>query len=640
MTAEAKEEEEEEEATGAQAHSVVLWGTEEVAAWLRTAPAVWPHARSQQLLVPVEEAARRCGLSGTTLLEWASTLPPVYHYHGRFASTFCTLSPDVDAARSTSAELSSSQQQQHHHHHHHHHRHHQHRGAEQQEGNTEAQLCPHEEVSQGQQTSNEEQRECAEKESQADKQALEDHEHGEKYEEDVQAQDKEQSESSTYRKGHHTHERHASNSSSSSCTSISSKDENEPALPAAVAVTTTTPPLTKQPDSTSPPSAEMGDAEAVAVIATPLPEETRVHVEEAIQVIASTLHIDLIQHEQAMELLALLLIELLAARKIQRVCRRRARVLTKLHQHRECCAKEILSSEKKYVAQISVLVNVFVQPLRELSPPILSEEEIKAIFSDIIIIKSVNESLLKILHTRIDSWDKDHKIGDVFLRTSDFLRIYTGYVNNYINSAMTLKELDSNHPFWHFFEVQQQKAGNDNLNTDLGSYLILPIQRIPRYQLLLKDLFKHTPKNHPDFKDLADAVEKIGSIASWVNESQHKYQNRMKIVDLQLEVGGLDEANMKLVSASREFIKEGDLFEVVGKKIIKRFVMLFNDLLVLCDHRKRTDSSGLLFKKSSTPSKHQYQYSNSVSFEDMTLTVENLSDSGSCGHDPYFALLA
>lgn len=39
-------------------------------------------------------------------------------------------------------------------------------------------------------------------------------------------------------------------------------------------------------------------------------------------------------------------------------------------------------------------------------------------------------------------------------------------------------------------------------NKDIFAYLIMPVQRIPRYQLLLRDLLKHTEKDHNDFESL------------------------------------------------------------------------------------------------------------------------------------------
>ncbi len=47
----------------------------------------------------------------------------------------------------------------------------------------------------------------------------------------------------------------------------------------------------------------------------------------------------------------------------------------------------------------------------------------------------------------------------------------------------------------------------------LQSFLIMPIQRIPRYILFLEDLKKKTPESHPDSRELANAIEKTRKMA-------------------------------------------------------------------------------------------------------------------------------
>jgi hypothetical protein len=39
--------------------------------------------------------------------------------------------------------------------------------------------------------------------------------------------------------------------------------------------------------------------------------------------------------------------------------------------------------------------------------------------------------------------------------------------------------------------------------------LIMPIQRIPRYKLLLEDMVRHTPQEHPDHNLLKQALAKV-----------------------------------------------------------------------------------------------------------------------------------
>ncbi len=52
------------------------------------------------------------------------------------------------------------------------------------------------------------------------------------------------------------------------------------------------------------------------------------------------------------------------------------------------------------------------------------------------------------------------------------------------------------------------------------SYLIMPVQRIPRYQLLLRELDKVTEEGHPEKQHLGEALQKIEHIAKHVNEEK------------------------------------------------------------------------------------------------------------------------
>ncbi len=40
----------------------------------------------------------------------------------------------------------------------------------------------------------------------------------------------------------------------------------------------------------------------------------------------------------------------------------------------------------------------------------------------------------------------------------------------------------------------------------INDFLIKPVQRLPKYVILLKDLLKHTPKDHPDYNNITKAL--------------------------------------------------------------------------------------------------------------------------------------
>jgi FYVE/RhoGEF/PH domain-containing protein 3 len=61
----------------------------------------------------------------------------------------------------------------------------------------------------------------------------------------------------------------------------------------------------------------------------------------------------------------------------------------------------------------------------------------------------------------------------------------------------------------------------------------MPIQRIPRYKLLLTELLKHTPEEHPDFEDLEAAVKLVSSVVGAINEDIKRQEKRFKVIEIQ-----------------------------------------------------------------------------------------------------------
>lgn len=59
--------------------------------------------------------------------------------------------------------------------------------------------------------------------------------------------------------------------------------------------------------------------------------------------------------------------------------------------------------------------------------------------------------------------------------------------------------------------------------------MILPIQRVPRYEMLLRELVKHTANNHPDLQVIKDSLAEISNIAGRINEGKRKFENLQKV---------------------------------------------------------------------------------------------------------------
>jgi hypothetical protein len=67
----------------------------------------------------------------------------------------------------------------------------------------------------------------------------------------------------------------------------------------------------------------------------------------------------------------------------------------------------------------------------------------------------------------------------------------------------------------------------------LEGFLIKPFQRICRYVLLLKELYKNTPKHWVDYNNIANAIEGVDSIVREANEAKRVMDNLHKILQIQ-----------------------------------------------------------------------------------------------------------
>jgi hypothetical protein len=71
----------------------------------------------------------------------------------------------------------------------------------------------------------------------------------------------------------------------------------------------------------------------------------------------------------------------------------------------------------------------------------------------------------------------------------------------------------------------------------INSFLILPVQRLPRYQLLAESLLKYTSLGHPDHSQLEQAVKKIINVNSYVEAKKDEFEHRHRVQTIQHKFG-------------------------------------------------------------------------------------------------------
>jgi len=262
--------------------------------------------------------------------------------------------------------------------------------------------------------------------------------------------------------------------------------------------------------------------------------------------------------------------------------------------------REILQTEETFVNSLFIAIKNFFHPLREDATKhkdsILPMEVIIVIFSNMEDIHSVHENFLKILKKRVQNWSPLQKVGGIILKLVPKLSAYTQYICKFDYASKALAEnLQNNIKFRSFVEAIMKLPG---IEQNLQSYLIMPVQRIPRYKLLVEGLLKKTPEDHPDYADLQTALQELDKKAQSINRAKLKAESRGKLDEIQhlllnSKLPKCQEIN--IISNQRYFRREGLLDVSFNRdKITQYYCYLFNDAILITKHKK---DKGMTFFK-------------------------------------------
>ena len=162
---------------------------------------------------------------------------------------------------------------------------------------------------------------------------------------------------------------------------------------------------------------------------------------------------------------------------------------------------EIRSTEKTYHDQIAAFVDHFATPLKhgmhaKIGKAFLSHARLASLCQNMATIEQVSKQLASrfdvLFADASGAGVEDIMIGSVFHDFSSLLLLYGQYAENHAASADDISKFVANEDFKALWSASF--ATSSAPAADLSSYLILPIQRVPRYCLLLRETIKVTKK--------------------------------------------------------------------------------------------------------------------------------------------------
>lgn len=240
---------------------------------------------------------------------------------------------------------------------------------------------------------------------------------------------------------------------------------------------------------------------------------------------------------------------------------------------------EIVSSERKYLNSLRVLEVVYKDVIQRRARHfgIRKESDIAAIFGNLTSLIDLHEEICAQMEANPESSPR------VIREHSSWLALYVQYSNGYNDAAAQLTILTKRLPRLRDYLKQQEQ---DPRTLPIGSYLIMPIQRIPRYVLLLRELQRHTDANHASQGDIQSALDAVRRVAEQLNEKQRAVENSRRAVRIQSLLRG-GPRGLSLVAPTRTLLRE-TACSVTTRKItspLAASALLFSDLVVWVDEK-------------------------------------------------------
>lgn len=260
------------------------------------------------------------------------------------------------------------------------------------------------------------------------------------------------------------------------------------------------------------------------------------------------------------------------------------KLIKKLNIQRTQVVMELYATEINYVNNLEKIVNCFMKPLRaifdESKKGGITKENIDNIFCNIEEILLKHQEFIKKLKQIVDQWSSEALLSPLFENIHEYISVYIPYFNNYENSYDTIEKCMK---VPEFKESIKTVEGVKKLErNDLKSLLILPVQRIPRYILYLKEILKHTWPTHPDYDGLKIEISKIDEDIKVLNRWK-KFSESKGVIELlqnQIKRQNIEVKGKKYVSEGSVLYQYSTMKETL-KTPLPTYIYLFNDMLLL-----------------------------------------------------------
>ncbi|KAH0789971.1 Kelch motif family protein [Histomonas meleagridis] len=244
--------------------------------------------------------------------------------------------------------------------------------------------------------------------------------------------------------------------------------------------------------------------------------------------------------------------------------------------HRNYASTEIISSEEAYISDLTELIDYWTPAIRE--SKLFDEQQLKTLFRDIPTIRNTHTVFLNSLKTEVTFATE---FGWKFLNFVQFFKLSATFVSQFKSVDEMLHEKSKNRSFdTKFKEIEANlPAGNGR---DFLNYYVTPVQRYPRYTILMREVDKATPLFHPDKPYLAAAMVAVEKVNNEINFSAKRMKQLELMDNLQSSFGG----SITINQPGREVLSI-EKVRIIKPKSSSGKIILFNDIIIVASINSR-----------------------------------------------------
>ncbi|KAI8082890.1 CNH domain-containing protein [Halteromyces radiatus] len=234
---------------------------------------------------------------------------------------------------------------------------------------------------------------------------------------------------------------------------------------------------------------------------------------------------------------------------------------SKEERKRQECIYELIYTEANFVKDLQYVHNYWVKPLitQDIIPDERREHFVQEVFWNMADVEKVNTVLSQALLALQKEQHVIQHVGDILLNHVSHFDPFVAYGAHQIIGKFKFELEKKRNPVFAQF-VQNTERLPESKRLELNGYLTKPTTRLGKYNLLLREIWKRTPKENSDYETIPKVMDIITDYLLQVNTETGKCENIFNLQQIEERLSFKSSAeyvDLRLRDPQRQLIIQG-----------------------------------------------------------------------------------